>query len=395
VDPSHVSATPPSTASSQATPARAPITVLHVRIVTGTGGGPEKTILESPRHLSGTRYRALAAYLHSPGDPGIGVLAARAAEKQCPFVALPDSRMIDTRALKALRELCERENVRIWHAHDYKSNLYGLFLRKKLGLRLVTTVHGWVKHTARTPLYYAVDRWCLRRYEQVVAVSQDLVEASRKAGVRDERLVQVDNAIDAAEFARRWPAGASPMRIASPERLVIGAVGRLSPEKGFEILIEAVEKLITRGLDVELWIAGEGEEKERLEQRMRASPHSPRLRLLGWEPDARALFEAFDVFALSSLREGLPNVLLEAMAMEVPVVATRCGGLETFGRDGEDMLLVPAGSAEALEHGLERLVRDPALRARLSRAARARIERELGFARRMEKIVAVYDRLGL
>jgi glycosyltransferase involved in cell wall biosynthesis len=101
------------------------------------------------------------------------------------------------------------------------------------------------------------------------------------------------------------------------------------------------------------------------------------------------------VFALSSLREGLPNVVLEAMAMQVPVVATRCGGLDAFGRDGEDMLLVEPGSADALERGLERLVREPDLRARLSRAARARVERDLSFARRMEKIVAVYERLGL
>ena len=67
--------------------ADAKTTVLHVRIVTGTGGGPEKTILSSPRHLEGTRYRALAAYLHAPGDAGIEVLARRAAERRCPFFA--------------------------------------------------------------------------------------------------------------------------------------------------------------------------------------------------------------------------------------------------------------------------------------------------------------------
>jgi glycosyltransferase involved in cell wall biosynthesis len=372
-----------------------PITVLHARIVTGTGGGPEKTILESPRHLAGTRYRALAAYLHAPGDPGIGVLRARATERACPFIAIPDSLPIDPRTLKKLAELCRRENVRIWHAHDYKSNLYGLLLAKRLGLRLVTTVHGWVKHTARTPLYFAVDRWCLRRYEQVVAVSSDLVAACAAAGVDPERVTQVDNAIDAEAFRRNGPASGSPMRTTSRDRLVIGAVGRLSEEKGFPLLIEAVERLGARGLDLELWIAGEGEEQARLGERMRASPCAARLRLLGWQPDARALFEALDVFALSSIREGLPNVVLEAMAMEVPVVATRCGGLDAFGRDGEDMLLVDAGSAEALERGLERLVRDPDLRARLARAARARIERELTFAARMRKIVAVYDQLGL
>jgi glycosyltransferase involved in cell wall biosynthesis len=87
--------------------------------------------------------------------------------------------------------------------------------------------------------------------------------------------------------------------------------------------------------------------------------------------------------------------VLEAMAMEVPIVATRCGGLQAFGRDDEDMLLVEVGSVSALEHGLEEMARDSELRARMARTARARVERELSFARRMQKVVAVYDRLGL
>jgi glycosyltransferase involved in cell wall biosynthesis len=368
-------------------------TVLHVRIVSGTGGGPEKTILNSPRHLEGTPYRALAAYLHALGDPGIEVLARRAAERRCPFFALEDSLPIDPRTMLRLVELCRREDVRIWHGHDYKSNLYGILLARLADVRLVTTVHGWVKHTRKTPLYFAVDRWCLRRFESVVAVSRDLHAACLAIGVAPERLVQIDNAIDTQEFRRRRPAIESRLRGRSRERIVIGAVGRLSQEKGFHLLVEAVERLVARGLDLELWLAGEGEEKERLEAQMRRSRHADRFRLLGFQEDTVELFEAFDVFALSSLREGLPNVVLEAMAMEVPVVATRCGGMESFGHDGEDMLLVDAGSADALERGLERLVRDADLRARLARAARARIERDLSFTRRMQKMVAVYDRL--
>ena len=105
------------------------------------------------------------------------------------------------------------------------------------------------------------------------------------------------------------------------------------------------------------------------------------------------MFECFDLFCLSSLREGLPNVVLEAMAMEVPVLATRCGGIEAFGRDGTDMLTVPAGSADALAGGLRRLAGDAGLRERLAKTARARIEAEFSFRRRMERMAEVYERL--
>ncbi|MCB9915702.1 MAG: glycosyltransferase [Planctomycetes bacterium] len=366
--------------------AREPRTVLHVRIVSGTGGGPEKTILNSPRHLAGTGYRGLAAYLHPPGDPGFEVIAARAAEKQCPLVALPEAWPIDPRVLWKLARLCRRERVAIWHGHDYKSNLYGVLLRPFLGFRLVTTVHGWVKHTSRTPLYYAIDRWTLPRHRAVIAVSRDLEERCLAAGVPRERLHLVHNAIDTEEFKRRAPHPAGG-------RLRLGAVGRLSEEKGFLLLVEAVERLVAKGFDVELAIAGEGDQEAALAARVAASPCRERLRLLGFQRDTVALFEGFDVFCLSSLREGLPNVVLEAMAMEVPVVATRSGGMEHFARHGEDAWLVDPGSTDELERGLEALCGDAALRARLARTARARIEREVSFTARMRAVTAIYDSL--
>lgn len=369
------------------------VTVLDTRIVSGTGGGPDKTILNSPRHLEHTRYRNLAAYLHAPGDPGFALLEERARERRCPLIGIADPHPFDVRTLERLAELCRELDVKIWHGHDYKSNLFGVLLERLCDLKLVTTVHGWVKHTEKTPLYFAIDRFALRRYQAVIAVSQDLYDASLAAGVPRERLTLIENAIDTEEFRRTAPAPASPLRTFPRERHLVGAVGRLSEEKGFHFLIEAVERVLDRGLDLELWIAGEGDQKERLEAQIRSSKWAQRLHLLGYQRDARALFEALDIFALSSLREGLPNVVLEAMAMEVPVLATRCGGMEAFARDGQDALLVAPGSVEGLADGLERLAREAELRARLALAARAKIEREHGFAQRMLRVRAVYDRL--
>jgi glycosyltransferase involved in cell wall biosynthesis len=377
-------------------PSDGTIEVLHVRIVTGTGGGPEKTILNSPRHLLGTRYRETACWLHAPGDPGIALLEEKARERGCPFIAVEDRHPYDVRTLAKMARVCRERGVRIWHGHDYKSNLFGLLLARLCDLALVTTVHGWVKHTQKTPFYFAVDRFALRRYGEVVAVSQDLYDECLRIGVPRARLSRIENAIDTDEFRRRRPPHESPLRSVSsgpPGRLLVGAVGRLSEEKGFHLLIQAVERAVDAGCDLELWIAGEGDQEERLRAQIAASRHVSRLKLLGWRSDALALYEAMDVFALSSIREGLPNVVLEAMAMEVPVLATRCGGLEAFGRDGEDMLLVPAGSVDALAEGLRHLAQDPKLRSGLARAARSRVERDCGFSQRMQKFVAVYDRL--
>ena len=362
-----------------------PIVVAHARIVSGTGGGPEKTILATPRALAGSRYRAFALYLHAPGDPGIEVLRERARERDCEFVALADRWHYDPRILKRIGEICRERGVRIWHGHDYKSNFFGVLLRRKLGLRLVSTMHGWVQPSWKTPLYFAIDRWSLRRYEQVMAVSQDLYDAALANGIARERLTLVENAIDTDEFRRRAPTSGKPF--------VIGAVGRLSEEKGFHLLIEACERLAAKGREFELRIAGEGAQRDALAAQIAASKFADRWKLLGFQKDTRALFEGFDLFALSSLREGLPNVVLEAMAMEVPVLATKCGGMQAFARDREDALLVEPGSVDELERGLETLLADAELRRTLARNARARIERDCSFAARIAKEAAVYARL--
>ena len=365
-----------------------PAHVLHVRIATGTGGGPEKTILASPRHLAGTSWEAHVCYLHLPDDPGFGVIEERARQKSAPLTGIPERFPLNPFTLCKLRRLARDLKARVWHGHDYKSNLFGLLLRPFRKHHLVTTVHGWVRHTSRTPLYYAIDRWCLKRYERVIVVSADLEAECVAIGCDPERVIHIPNAIDAEEFARAAP-------LAQPEGrpLVIGSLARLSREKGFGLLIAAVEELAEEGHDVRLVIAGEGELEGELRARVAGSPHAARFEITGFVEDVPAFLEGLDVYCCSSLREGLPNAVLEAMSFELPVISTRCGGMEAFLRDEEDGLLVEVGSAEAIKSGLRRLIDNPSLRERLGSAARARILADCSFAERMERVRAVYDSL--
>jgi len=369
------------------------IMTLHVRILSGTGGGADKTTLNSPRFLRHTRYAELIAYLHDPRDPAFATLRRRAAARQCPLFEVADRGALSLSPLFRLAGLCRRYRIAIWHGHEYKSNLFGLLLRPLFGFRLVTTVHGWVSQSRQLALYYRIDAWCLRRYDRVVAVSRDLHAACLEIGVPEARLHLIENGIDADDYTRARPAEEARGAAVPAGRRVIGAMGRLAPEKGFSLLIAAVDRLIGAGRDLELWIAGDGELDGELRRLIAERGRGERIRLIGFQADARAFYEKLDIFCLSSLREGLPNVVLEAMAMEVPIVATACGGLGEFLRDGEDAIMVPPGAAEAIGAGLERLLDDPELRRRLAATARQRVERELSFGARMQKMAAVYDLL--
>jgi glycosyltransferase involved in cell wall biosynthesis len=368
--------------------------VLEVRVVSGAGGGPDKTILNSPRFLAAAGYPTLCAYMHPPGDPGFEQLRAKAALWQAPLLSVLDRGPWDWRVVPALLNICRRERVAIWHGHDYKSNALGLLLRRFWRMRLITTVHGWVHQTRRTPLYYWVDRLCLPRYERVVCVSEDLLERCLACGVPAGRCALIENAIDTAEFSRRLPTAAAKGRAGvPPSRFVIGAVGRLAAEKGLDVLIRSVAGLRKQGRDVELLIAGEGGEQPALQALAAELGVGDRVRLLGYRADTRELYQAMDVYALSSYREGLPNVLLEAMALEVPVVATRIAGIPRLIRDGENGLLIEPGDLEGLTQALARLLDDAGLRSRLGQEGRRTIEAGYSFAARMEKFRALYDQL--
>lgn len=383
----------PSQAESRLAGARNPV-VLDTRVVSGSGGGPDKTILNSPRFLEGAGYRNLCAYMHPPGDPGFVHLENKARLWHAPLLSVPDRGPWDWRVVSELLRICRREHVQIWHGHDYKSNALGLLLRWFWPMRLVTTVHGWVEHTRRSPLYYRIDRYCLPRYEKVICVSPDLEQECLAAGVPAQRCVLIENAIDVEEFSRRHGLAESKFRQGvNPGRLRVGAAGRLAPEKGFDLLIKAVDCLLNEGTDLELVIAGDGDEQSRLQELIGQLGRGDRIRMLGYRSDLREFYESLDVLALSSLREGLPNVLLEAMALEVPVLATRIAGIPRLIADGVDGLLVNPGSVDELAQGLRRLLADPDLRGRLSQAGRRTIETRYSFATRMGRIRAVYDAL--
>ena len=368
--------------------------VFDARVVTGSGGGPDKTILNSPRFLTPLGYRMLCGYLTPPNDPGYADIERKAAKYGAPLITIPDRGATDWRVVPKLLNVCRRENVAIWHGHDYKTNALGLLLNRFWPMRLVTTLHGWVKNTARTPLYYRIDRLCLPRYERVFCVSEDLYNAARRSGVARGKCVLLENGIDTVEYARSRTIAEAKAALGVPAgEFLIGAVGRLSPEKGFDLLIRSVKSLRDAGHPVRFMIVGEGDDRPRLEALRAELGLTDCVSLPGWRSDVRGDFEAMDLFALSSLREGLPNVVLEAMALGVPCVATRIAGVPKLIDHGVSGELVPAGDGSALTAGIMRLLGDSELRFRYAGAGRAAMVARYDFAGRMVRLARAYDEL--
>lgn len=368
--------------------------VLHTRVVTGTGGGPEKTILNSPRFLEDHGIDSACLFMRPPGDSGFQTLEQKAQSSNASIIGIDDRGPFDRSVISECVKVCREKNVTVWHAHDYKSNAVGLMVKRQHPMHLVTTTHGWVRKTWKTPLYYAIDRFCLKRYQQVICVSQDLHDACEKLKVAEDRLHLIDNAIVADDYDMSSSTESERARFgATGGRILLGACGRLSEEKGFDLLITAVTQLVNEGFDVGLVIAGEGHLKEQLQQQIDESGLQDRIQLAGFLSDPRSLYRSIDVFVLSSLREGLPNVVLEAMASARAVLTTRCNGIPRLVTNGENGIVIDCDSVQQLHSGLQTLLKDSTLRADLANAGRRTVETNFSFHHRMERMVEVYDKL--
>jgi len=313
-------------------------------------------------------------------------------------VEVREKHSFDPSIWSKLRALVRETSVDIVHAHDYKTNMLAWLLAKREPVIPLSTVHGWTGHTGRERfLYYPVDRRVLARFPRVIAVSENIKGALVDAGARPERIDVVLNSIDADAFRRdRAQDAAARKELHIPEdSTVIGAVGRLEPQKNFGLLIDVFARLAPSFPRTVLVIAGDGSARSALEARAKSTGLGARVRLLGHRDDVDFVHHALDLFVQSSDYEGTPNAVLEAMAFENPIVATSAGGTAEVAVDGRHALIVPCGDAAALEAAIRACLTDPRAARERAAAARKRVEGELSFDARMKRVETIYDELAL
>ncbi len=214
---------------------------------------------------------------------------------------------------------------------------------------------------------HRLDAWTNRLVTRNVCVSEGVARTCRQAGIPSGKLTVIPNGVDVEAAAEARPVDLRQFGIPTGTRVVIG-VGRLHPQKGFYQLIEATEPLLHTFSDVHLLIVGEGPQRDELTVLIRMRQLDDRVHLPGWRPDVAGLLKASDVFVLSSVWEGMPNALLEAMAVGLPVVATQVEGVEDLVTDGETGLVVCPEALPPMTDALSRLLTSPELRTSLGTA---------------------------
>lgn len=225
--------------------------------------------------------------------------------------------------------------------------------------------------------------------KRFIAVSGQTAAGLAAQGYPADKIVMVLNGVDAETFSPRNGRGGRP-------QVVVGCIARLCRTKGQAFLLDAFVRLDPGLGPVELWLVGEDQEtggryRKVLEDQARDLGILDRVKFLGHRDDMAPLIGEMDLVVLPSFDEGMPLVLLEAMACAVTVVATRVGGVHELVDNGVDGLLVEPGDAAGLANAVSRLLDDPGLRTRMGNAGRKKATERFALTKSIEAVHGVYD----
>jgi glycosyltransferase involved in cell wall biosynthesis len=356
--------------------------LVHV-LAPATFGGLERVVhaLATGQRRRGHDVHVIVLVEPDTAEP---LIAAQLRDDGVPVISITLPGRAYWTQLRRLREHFARLTPDVIHTHGYLPDVLSTLLMPRVSARRASTVHGFVGSTRRGRLY----EWLqcrAYRWVDAVAVSQKLAKDLVQRGVPAGRVHVIANAAVPIENRLSRQAAREHLGIPSAS-FTIGWVGRVSREKGLDVLIDALPAL--RDLDARVTVIGDGPERAALDDRARRIAEGTPVAWAGIIPDAARFLRAFDVVVISSRTEGTPMVLLEAMAVGVPVVTTAVGGIPDVVTK-EEAILVPSENPAALAAAIRSVHADRA--AAIERAQRAVLRLATSFS--AENWLAQYDQL--
>lgn len=360
-----------------------PIRVLHPITRLVVGGAQENTMLTA-QLLDPNRWQV--DVVSGPQTGSEGSLIETVRERGIPLIIEPSlvrevNPLQDLRALFRLARLMRQKRYAIVHTHSSKAGIVGRWAAKLAGVPVIVhTVHGWGHHDRQHPLvrayYIWLEKLTLPITDKLIVVSPLNTEKGLADGIgRPEDYTVIRSGIELDRFGhpqvdRATTRASWGIPLTAP---VVGTVTRLSAQKAPLDFVRSAAQILAAISNVYFLVVGDGPMRAEVEQLAKELGLAERLILTGLRRDVPELLAAMDIFALSSLWEGLPRVLPQAMASGLPVVATATDGSVEAVADGVNGFLVPPGQPDMMADALIRLLRDPEQAKWMGEAGRARV----------------------
>ncbi len=364
-----------------------PVRLLYL-IVTLPVGGTEELLLSLVRNLDRNRFDPMVCCIGRSGPIGkeIEKTGVRVIE-----LGKLERGGYDGRIVSLLVDTIRREGIGLIHSHLYHANFYGRLAAFRAGVPVVCSVHNI--YVRPKPHRRLINWWLARRTPWIIAGSEAIKnDIVRYDGVPPGKVRVIHNSVDVERFEIPLSRGDARRKLGFPaDRFLVGTVGRLEEQKGQSYLVEAAALLCREGVNMSLLLIGSGREERKLRDLVAREGIADEVLFLGTRRDLPDLFRAMDVFALSSLWEGLPLALLSAMASGVPVVATPVGGIPEVIRDGVNGFLVPPADAAALAAALRTVRENPGRASTIGAAGAETVQSGYSHRGNAQKVMAIYE----
>lgn len=372
--------------------------ILHL-ISSGGYYGAEAVVVNLSQALQGLGTGCTVGVFDNRHNSNLDVaLAAGRAELPVELIACRGR--TDWRAVRSIREVARRERTDVIHAHGYKAQIYAYLAARSLPVALVATCHGYPSRFStagrlnaadlRQRLYTSIDRVLLSRFDQVVATSSILAETLRRSGIKDSKLTVIRNGVDWRPFHSALPS--ADLAELKRGRFAIGLVARLTEGKGHAQLFRALKGVLVEHPDALAVVVGEGPLGDDLQALAVELGIHEHVVFTGKRSDMPNVYAALDIVVLPSFEEGMPMVVLEALASARAMIATPVGSVPDVIRDGETGLLIEAGNVAALETAIRRLMEDLPFRQSLAWQGQAFLEANFSSANMAAEYLNVYER---
>jgi len=337
--------------------------------------GAERWVLAIVNHFD--KAQVNSSLLVTSENPNQEIEIVNRFPSDLPAIRIEMRNRFDFSAVKKIADYLVTNKIDVIHTHGYKSDILGLLAARKAGIPCVSTPHGFGEiNDAKLRLYKNIGCFSLRYFNAVAPLSQQLTAEIKALKIPEHKIVYIPNGVDISEIDRHIESDApgnedkhaTPAVAAEPP--TIGYIGRLAHGKAIHNMLNIFDSIWQSNPTYELKLIGDGPLRQSLETQAKSLDSRKNIHFLGFRHDRIELMKKFDLFLMTSVSEGIPRSLMEAMALNIPIAAYDIPGINELLTHNDTALLAPLNDTDKLSEHCKMLLNDNELAARLTESAR-------------------------